>query len=75
MFHRSHLGTVYEGDLKSYSLDYNRRETRDMRLLGRDPDRSQCHLHTSLKLLWSRPMAPWTSAAAYECAAAQSMDP
>ena len=33
-----------------------------------------CHFHTSLKLFWSQPMAPWTSAAAYECAAAQSMD-
>ena len=26
-------------------------------------------------LFWSQPMAPLTSAAAYECAAAQSMDP
>ena len=56
------------------NLAYNRRETREKRLLGRDPDRSQCHLHNSLKLFWSRPMAPWTSAAAYKCAAAQSMD-
>ena len=60
---------------KVSDLAYNRRETRDNRLLGRDPGRSRCHLHTSLKLFWSRPMSPWTSAAAYECAAAQSMDP
>jgi hypothetical protein len=43
-------------------------------LFGRDPDRSWCHLHTSLKLFWSLPMAPWTSVASYECAATQSMD-
>ena len=54
-------------------LAYNRRETRDKRLLNRD--RNRCHLHTSLKLFWLRPMAPWTSAAACECAAAQSLDP
>ena len=30
---------------------------------------------TSIKLSWSQPMAPWISATAYECAAAQSMDP
>jgi len=65
----------YEGGLKSSSLAYNRRETGDKGLLGREPDRSQCHLHTSLKFFWSQPMAPWTLATAYECAAAQSMDP
>ena len=37
---------------KVLGLAYNRRETQDKRLLGRDPDRSQCHLHTSLKLFW-----------------------
>ena len=35
---------------KVSDLAYNRRETRDKGLLGRDPDRSRCHLHTSLKL-------------------------
>jgi hypothetical protein len=29
---------------------------------------------TSVKLFGSQPMAPWTSVAAYECGAAQSMD-
>ena len=58
---------------KVSDLAFNRRKTRDKRLLGRDPDRSWCHLHTSLKLLWSRLMAPWTSAAAYEYATAQSL--
>ena len=57
------------------SLAYNRRESRDKRSLGRDPDRSWSHLRTSVKLLWSQLMAQWVSAAAYECAAAQSMDP
>ena len=35
---------------KVSDLAYNRWETRDNRLLGRDSDRSRCHLHTSLKL-------------------------
>ena len=70
-----HSSCSYEGGLKSSSLAYKRRETRDKRLLGRDLDMSWCPLHTSLKLFWSRHMAPWTLAAAYECAAAQSMDP
>ena len=61
--------------MKSSSLAYNRRETRDKRSLGRDLDRSWCHLHNSVKLFWSQPMAPWASVAAYDCAAAQSMDP
>jgi hypothetical protein len=43
--------------------------------LANAPDMNRCHLHTSLKLYCSRSMAPWISAAAYECAAAQSMDP
>ena len=65
----------YEGKLQSSSLPYNRRETRDKWPLGRDPDRGLYHLHTRVKLFWSQSMIPWTSAAAYECAAAQSMDP
>ena len=40
---------LYEGKVKSSSLAYNRRETRDKRPL--DPDRSWCHLHTSVTLL------------------------
>jgi hypothetical protein len=34
------LLVVYEGSVKSSSLDNNRRETRDKRPLGRDPDMS-----------------------------------
>ena len=65
------------GREKVLGLAYSRREARDRRLLSRDPDRSWCHSHTMsmIKLFWSQPMAPWTSAAAYECAAAQSMEP
>ena len=61
--------------MKSSSLAYIRRETREKLPLAREPDRSCCHFHTSVKLFWSQPLALWTSAAAYECAAAQSMDP
>ena len=32
-------------------------------LLGRDPDRSWYHCHTSVKLFWLQPMDPWTSVA------------
>ena len=46
---------IYEGKMKSSSLSYNRRETRDKRPLGRDPDRSCCHLHTSVKLFYRSP--------------------
>ena len=65
----------YEGGLKSSSLAYNRRETRDKLPLGKEPDWSRCNLHTRLKLFGSRSMATWISSAAYECAAAQSMHP
>ena len=61
--------------MKSFSLAYNRRETWDKRPLGWDPERSWCGLHTSVKLFWSQPIALWTSVAAYECIAAQSIDP
>ena len=62
--------------MKSSSLPYNRRETRDKRPLSRESERSWCHRHTTsvIKLFWSQPKAPWTSAVAYECAAAQFMD-
>ena len=56
-------------------LAYNQRETRYKRLSGRDPDRTWCHLHTNVKFFRSQPLARWTSSAAYECAAIQSMDP
>ena len=52
--------TTSEGGLKSSSLAYNLGETRDKRLLGRNPDRSRCYLHTILKLFWLQPMAPKT---------------
>ena len=39
---------VYEGKVTSSSLAYNRRETRDKRPLGRDQERSWCHLHRSV---------------------------
>ena len=58
----------------SSSQAYNQHETRHKQLLDRDLDRSWCHLHISVKLSWPQPMAPWTLAAAYECAAIQSMD-
>jgi hypothetical protein len=61
--------------VKRSSLAYNRHETRDKTPLGRDPDRSWCHRHPSVKLFWLLPMASWTSAAAYECAAAQCTVP
>ena len=65
----------YESGLKSFRPSL--RETRDKRPLDRESNRSWCYLHTTcmIKLFWSRPMAPWTSAAAYECAATQSMYP
>ena len=36
--------------MKSSSLANNKREIWEKRLLGRDPDRSWCHFHTSVKL-------------------------
>ena len=40
--------------VKALGLAYNRRETRDKWPLGRDPDRSWCHSHISVKLSWSQ---------------------
>ena len=40
---------MYETKVKSSNVFYNRRETRDKRLLGRDPYRSWCHLYTIVK--------------------------
>ena len=40
-----------EGRVKSGSLAYNRRKTREKRPLGRNPDRSWCLHHTCVKLL------------------------
>ena len=51
---------LYESKVKSSNLAYNPCETRDKRPLGRDLDRSRCHLHTSVQLSWSQPMDPWT---------------
>ena len=48
---------IYEGKVKSSSLAYNRRETRDKQPLVRDPGRSWCHFHNSVKLFWSQSMA------------------
>ena len=44
---------MYKGKVKSSSPVYNRCEARNKRLLCRYPDRSWCHLHTSVKL------SPW----------------
>ena len=59
---------IIQGKVKSFSLAYKWCETWDKRPLGRDPDRSYCFLHTSVKLIWSQPMALWELVAAYECA-------
>ena len=37
---------------KVLNLAYNWPETWDKRLLGRDPDRSWCHIHTNVKLFF-----------------------
>ena len=37
------------------------RDTRGKWPLFRNPDRSWWHRHTSLKLFWPQPMAPWTT--------------
>ena len=52
---------------KVFVLAYNRRGTLDKRPLGRDPDMSWRHRHTTsmIKLFWSEAMAPWASTAAY----------
>ena len=47
----------YEGKMKSARRSL--RKTRDKLPLGRDPDRSCCHLHTNVKLSWSQPMDTW----------------
>ena len=52
--------------MKNSSLAYNQHETRDKQPLGRDMDRSWCHLHTSVNLFGFQPMAPWTSTAEYK---------
>ena len=45
-----YLEPTYEGGMKSSSLAYNRRETRDKRLLGRDPDKSQIKISSQFKI-------------------------
>ena len=54
---------LYKGKVKSSRPSLYK--IRDKRPLGRDPDRSWCHRHTSVKFFWSQPMAPWTRAEAY----------
>ena len=39
---------------KVLDLVYSRRESRDKRPLSRDPDRTWCHRHTSVKRFWSQ---------------------
>ena len=41
---------MHEGKVKSSQPSLH--ETRDKRLLGRDPDKSCSHRHTSVKLFW-----------------------
>ena len=53
---------------KVLSLADDQRETLDKLPLGKDPKRGWCYRHTSVKLSWSQPMAPWTWAAAYSYA-------
>jgi hypothetical protein len=55
---------LYEGKVKISWPSL--RETRVKRPLGRDLDRSWYHRHTSAKLFWSQPMAPWILMAAYK---------
>ena len=60
---------------KVCDLTYNRRETRTSdRWVGA---RTGAGVTSTLVYFFfgSQPIAPWTSAAAYECAAAQFMDP
>ena len=66
---------IYKGKVKSSKQAYNQCEKQGKWLWGRDPDRSRCHLHTSVKLFLLQPMAQWSLVAAHECAANQSMDP
>ena len=47
---------VYLGKNLHFTTPYNRRETRVKRPLGKDPNRSWCHLHASVKLSWPQPM-------------------
>ena len=51
--HRQHTGKV-----KSSRLILQ--PTRDKRPLARNPDRSWCHRHTSVKLSWLQPKDLWT---------------
>jgi hypothetical protein len=47
-------GQIRGQDEKFSALSTNRREAQDKRTLGRDPSRSWCHRHTSVKLSWSQ---------------------
>jgi hypothetical protein len=60
--------------VKCSSLAYNRRETRDKRPLGRDPERTCCHLYSRVNFLAAAHGSMYIGAV-YECAVARSMDP
>ena len=51
IFTAHHL-LLYVGKVKSYRFSLRLRETLDKRPLGRDPDRSWCHLHTTVNHSW-----------------------
>ena len=53
-----HIGGSIRARWKFLGIAHNWLETRDKRPLGRAPDRSWCHRHTSVKLSWSQPMDP-----------------
>ena len=59
------MSIIYEGKVKSSRPSL--RETRDKRPLGRGPDRSWCHSHTSVQLSWSKSM-DWKAAHSYDAA-------
>ena len=65
---------TYEGKVKCCNLAYNRHETREKRLLGRDQDRSWCHLHTSVKLFVAAHGSMGIGGSIRVCCS-QSMDP
>ena len=54
---------------------YSRRESRDKRLFGRNPDRGWCHNYTSEKLSWSQPMDQGTARQHTRMLPSMSMNP
>ena len=56
----------FKCELRGWFEKFSTKPTTDVKLgisgpLGRDPYRSWCHLHTSVKLFWSQLMDSWTS--------------